>query len=73
MNDQRKQNDLYWKAMRNRQIENEYEDFLREQGLQRGSDSAYHFAIAKQADGFREMKERDLILLLAGELPYMYD
>lgn len=73
MSDQGKQNELYWKAMRERQIKDDYAAFLDERSLPRGSDSAWQFAILRSTEGAREMKERDLILLLVGELPYMYD
>ena len=66
-------NDLYWEAMAHTQIKNEYVQFLQQEGLERNPDSAQRFAIRKHRDGYRGMSERDLILLVVGNLPEMYD
>jgi hypothetical protein len=66
-------NDLYWEAMAHTQIKNEYVQFLQQDGLERNPDSAQMFAIRKRRDGYRGMSERDLILLVLGDLPDMYD
>ena len=66
-------NDLYWQAMAQTQIKNEYAQFLQQEGRESNPDSAQIFAMRKRNDGYRDMSERDLILLVAGALPYMYD
>ena len=66
-------NDLHWEAIAHTQIKNEYAQFLQQEGLERNPDSAHIFAMRKRNDGYRDMSERDLILLVAGDLPYMYD
>ena len=66
-------NELAWQVASNRQIDDEYIAFLQREGLTRNPDSAYRFASIKRFNGYREKSERDLILLLAGDLPYMYD
>lgn len=66
-------NDLYWKAQIETQIKEDYAEFLSREGIDRGPNSAHLFALRKRAEGFCEMSERDLILLVAGSLPYMYD
>ena len=66
-------NDLHWQVQAHRLIKDEYTLFLQEGELESNPDSAYLFALQKQQNGYREMSERDLILLVAGDLPYMYD
>ena len=66
-------NDLFWQAKVQNLIKDEYTQFLQQEGLERNPDSAHLFALRKQKNGYREMSERDLILLVAGDLPYMYD
>lgn len=65
----------YWDMKKKGQIKEEYETYLQEEEQLPGPDSAQLFAIKKIAGGYdyHGLKERDLILLLAGELPYMYD
>ena len=38
-------NELYWKAIGENQIKQEFDEFLRGQGLERGPDSAQIFAM----------------------------
>jgi hypothetical protein len=64
---------LYWQALADQQIRNEYEAYLRTEGCEKNAHSAQLFATRKIHNGYREKSERDLILLLVGELPYMYD
>ncbi len=68
-------NDLYWKAQVESQIKNEYKNFLEEENLKNTPDSAHLFAMRKISGNYdyHGKKERELILLLAGNLPYMYD
>lgn len=73
MAEKKSPNDLYWQLLAHNQIKDEYTRFIQQEGLERNPDSAHTFAMRKQNDGYREMSERDLILLVAGELPYMYD
>lgn len=68
-------NQLYWEAQIKAQIREEYEQYLRGDGRENTPDNAHLFAIKVIAGGhdYKGMKERDLILFLAGKLPYMYD
>lgn len=66
-------NELYWQAIAENQIKQEFNEFLRDQGLERSPDSAQIFAMRRINAGHREKSERDLILLLVGELPFAYD
>jgi len=68
-------NEKYWDMRKKNQIKEEYEAYLQEEERRSGPDSAQLFAIKKIAGGndYHGLKERDLILLLAGDLPYMYD
>ena len=68
-------NDLYWDAKNKSKIKDEYKSYLERIGESSNPDNAQAFAITKIDGGFDYlgMKERDLILLLAGKLPYMYD
>jgi hypothetical protein len=67
--------DKYWDWMKQKQIREEYETYLREEDQQPGPDSAHLFAIKMISGGhdYHGLDERDLICLLSGELPYMYD
>lgn len=64
---------LYWDMVTNQKLRAEYDAFLKREQLAASPDNAHIFAMRKINDGYRDMKERDLILLLAGDLPYMYD
>ena len=64
--------DLYWQAKKDAILEQEYREFLRQRGLEHNPDSAQLFAMNKRDSGFTEKSERELILQLAGELPFMY-
>lgn len=68
-------NDLYWEMKNKDQIREQYDSFLKDEKLENNSHSAHLFALRKIGGGYDYMglKERDLILLLAGELPEMYD
>ena len=73
MSKKKSPNDLYWEAQAHTQIKNEYAQFLEQEGCERNPHTAHIFAIRKRTDGYHTMSERDLILLLTGELPYMFD
>ncbi len=67
--------ELYWNAQIEIQIKGEYKEYLEEENLENNPDSAQIFAIRK-IDGnykYHGKSERELILLLTGDLPYMYD
>ena len=68
-------NELFWGAKEKQQIREEYERFLKAKGKENTPHNAHLFAIKAIGGGYNYMgmKERDLILFLAGELPYMYD
>lgn len=66
-------NDLYWQHLADEQVKNEYTAFLAAEQLERTPHSAHLFSLRKRTNGYREKTERELILLVAGELPYMYD
>lgn len=66
-------NDLHWGAIADQQIRDEYAAYLRAEGCEKCPLSAQLFAMGKINNGYREKSERELIILLAGELPYMYD
>ncbi len=67
-------NDLYWKSKKENQIREKYASFLKDEGKDNNPDNAQLFAIKKIAGGhdYMGMNERELILLF-GDLPYMYD
>jgi hypothetical protein len=75
MTSKKSHNDLYWDAKKKSQIKDEYKSYLDRSGEQPNPDNAQAFAAIKIDGGFDYlgMSERDLILLLAGKLPYMYD
>jgi len=68
-------NELYWDMKKKEQIREQYNRYLKEEGRENDPHSAHLFAMRKIGGGhdYMGMKERDLILFLAGELPYMYD
>ena len=68
-------NQLYWDAKKMAQINSEYQEFLTQESRENTSESAQLFASKVIGTGFDYLgfKERDLILKLAGKLPYMYD
>ena len=67
----------YWNAKNEEQIKNEYIKYLAENKEEGTPDSAQIFAMKKINDngGYDYMgkNERDIILLLEGELPPFYD
>lgn len=65
--------DLYWQAIAENQIKQDYSRFLQDERLERNSDSAQIFAMRRINNGQRDRSERELILLLVGELPFAYD
>ena len=75
MSKRKSPNELYMSMMKKNQIREEYNHFLAESGNENNSNSAHIFAMQKIAGGhdYQGMTERELILFLAGELPYMYD
>lgn len=68
-------NQLYWDAQIKAQIRKEYEQYLQGDGRENTPNNAHLFAIKVIGSGhdYKGMKERELILFLADELPYMYD
>jgi hypothetical protein len=71
----RTHNEAYWDMLAEKQVKEEYARWLAEKGRANDPHTAQLFAMEKIAGGFDYMgiKERDLIILLAGRLPYMYD
>lgn len=66
----------YWDMKKNMPIKEEYEDFLKKEGKENTPDNAHLFAIKKISSGAHDyfgFTERELIKLLAGKLPFMYD
>lgn len=52
----------------------EYAAFCAERGMERGENAAHAFAIYKQSNGISYgMSEREIILLVHGKLPFMWD
>ncbi len=72
---QKSSNELYWIMMEKNQVREEYNHFLADSGNEDNSNSAHICAIQKIAGShdYKGMTERELILFLVGELPYMYD
>lgn len=68
-------NQLYWGARLKEQIRQEYAQYLEDEQRENTPHNADIFAKRVIAGGhdYKGMKERDLILFLAGTLPYMYD
>ncbi len=65
-------NVVYWEEEKKKGIWADYNAFLKENGKESSPDEAALFAI-KSRDQNYGMDERDLIIFLAGDLPYMYD
>lgn len=62
------------RALKEGAIKEEYARFLKEEGLERTPDNAQTFAMrALKTDGYDGFNERQLIILVQGELPFMYD
>lgn len=61
--------ELYWEMMAKKQIRDEYNQFLQEQGQEGSPHLADIFVMKKYAEGYRGMTKREIILFLAGELP----
>lgn len=70
---QRSRNGLYWDAKERTELKREYATFLQEEGRSNNPDTASIFAVRKRNEGYTDLSERKLILLLAGNVPYMYD
>jgi hypothetical protein len=64
---------LFWKNKADEIIKQEYAEFSRAEGLKNSPDAGHIFAMRKARDGYRDRSERDLILLVSGALPFMYD
>lgn len=73
MANKKSSNALYWESQERAQLNSEYSEFLKNEGLDKSPHSAQIFAIRKRNLGHLRFSERDMILLLTGELPYMYD
>jgi len=56
------------------EFKKKYQVFLEERGEQVTPDNAYLFCVQeiRQKDAYLKLNEREAILFLAGELPYMY-
>lgn len=68
------QEKLYWSMQRESALRDEYSSWLIKEKLERGPNSAHVFAIKIHSQPMAgEMSERQIILALVGELPYMYD
>jgi hypothetical protein len=68
-------NKSYWNEKKKEQVRLDYNNFLSVEGKDNSPHMAHIFATRMIAGGhdYMGMKERDLILLLAGEPPHMYD
>lgn len=68
-------NELFWDSEKKKIIRAEYEEFLGERGKSSSPEEAALFALRKTSgrQDYHGMKERELILFLADDLPYMYD
>lgn len=69
-------NDNYWKAQTDIQVRDEYNRYLEEKGVISSPHYAHLFAMEKTSNDFQKYHgydQRQLIIFLAGELPYMYD
>jgi hypothetical protein len=66
-------NKLYWDMIAQKQVREEYTQFLQNEGQKGSPHFAHVFALKKYAEGYRDMTIRNLILFLEGELPYMFD
>lgn len=56
-----------------KRITDNYHKFLVQTNSVNNSDSAHVFVLLLNHNDRNGMSERDLILMLAGDLPYMYD
>ena len=61
---------LYFQSIERQQERERYNEFLNSRGYENSPDSANLYTISR---GYTGMKARDTIIMLAGELPYMYD
>jgi len=61
--------------MKRKQLRDEYEEFLKSKRMESSPHSAHVFAIQKLSGSHKYLglSEQEIILHLAGELPYMYD
>ena len=59
--------------MEKKRITDNYHEFLIQTNSVNNSDSAHVFVLRLNHNDRNGMSERDLILMLAGDLPYMYD
>jgi hypothetical protein len=68
-------NDNYWKFKVESQLKNDYSEYLKNENMAPSPHAAHCFAMRKLsgATEYQGYKERDIILLLEGELPFMYD
>jgi len=75
MSKKKSDNEKYIEIIRQNQAKEAYAKFLDEENRPRDANSAHLFALKKIGGGFEYlgMNERQLIILLAGKLPYMYD
>lgn len=66
---------LYEEAQIKREIREEYGQWLRARAKENTPHNAHVFVeeVSAGGDEYKGMKKRDLILFLAGSLPYMYD
>jgi hypothetical protein len=71
----RSENEKYWDMMNGKQLRDEYAAFLQSEHMESSPHSAHIFAIRKLSGShqYLGLSEREIILQLAGELPYMYD
>ncbi|HRD71392.1 MAG TPA: hypothetical protein PK657_14770 [Legionella sp.] len=68
-------NDNYWKFQVESQLKNDYSEFLKKENMEPSPHAAQCFAMRKLSGGveYQGYKERDIILLLEGKLPFLYD
>ncbi len=69
-------NDLYWESVKKNEIRKAYTQFLRQENMEITPHSADLFSIMAERKNMLSgtgMGKRDLIIYLAGKLPYMYD
>lgn len=70
----KKINSQYWKMITDAQIKAEYKEYLSTEDKESSPHNAHMFAIEKTKDGdYRGYSRRELIILVAGELPDHYD
>jgi len=75
MSQGRSDNRKHWDVMKRKQLRDEYEEFLESKQMDSSPHSAHMFAIQKLSGSHKylDLSEREIILHLVGELPYMYD